>query len=101
MRNTDSEASSPFGAQVSVRASSSRSPMPKKKSLMLKKEEPHVVIIGAGFGGLAVARGLKDVPVRVSLIDKSNHHLFQPLLYQVATAALAAPDIAVPIRKLL
>jgi len=75
--------------------------MPKKKSLMLKKEEPHVVIIGAGFGGLAVARGLKDVPVRVSLIDKSNHHLFQPLLYQVATAALAAPDIAVPIRKLL
>lgn len=69
--------------------------------MMLVKEEPHVVIIGAGFGGLAVARGLKNAPVRVTLIDKSNHHLFQPLLYQVATAALAAPDIATPIRKLM
>jgi len=68
---------------------------------MLEKEEPHVVIVGAGFGGLAVARGLSRARVRISLIDKSNHHLFQPLLYQVATAALAARDIAVPIRKLL
>jgi NADH dehydrogenase len=68
---------------------------------MLKKEETHVVIVGGGFGGLAAARRLSVPGVRVTLIDKSNHHLFQPLLYQVATAGLAAPDIAAPIRKLL
>ncbi|MGE0789474.1 MAG: NAD(P)/FAD-dependent oxidoreductase [Sandaracinaceae bacterium] len=62
---------------------------------------PHVVILGGGFGGLAAARGLRRSPVRVTLIDRSNHHLFQPLLYQVATAALTAPDIAAPLRKLL
>jgi NADH:ubiquinone reductase (H+-translocating) len=68
---------------------------------MLKKEEAHVVILGGGFGGLAAARAL-DVPgVRVTLVDRSNHHLFQPLLYQVATAALAAPDVSAPIRTLL
>jgi NADH dehydrogenase len=68
---------------------------------MLRKEEAHVLILGGGFGGLAAARRL-DVPgVRVTLVDKSNHHLFQPLLYQVATAALAAPDISSPIRQLL
>ncbi|MFO0746663.1 MAG: NAD(P)/FAD-dependent oxidoreductase [Myxococcota bacterium] len=63
--------------------------------------EPHVVIIGGGFGGLAAARELKRAPVRVTVVDARNHHLFQPLLYQVATAALAAPDIAAPIRTLL
>jgi len=68
---------------------------------MLKKHQPHVVIIGGGFAGLAAARALRDAPVRITLIDKSNHHLFQPLLYPVATAALAAPDISAPIRKLL
>jgi NADH dehydrogenase len=68
---------------------------------MLRKEEAHVVIIGGGFGGLAAARRLNVPGVRITLIDKSNHHLFQPLLYQVATAGLAAPDIAAPIRKLL
>jgi NADH dehydrogenase len=68
---------------------------------MLRKEEAHVVIVGGGFGGLAAARQLDRPGVRVTLIDKSNHHLFQPLLYQVATAGLAAPDIAAPIRKLL
>ncbi|MGC4089543.1 MAG: NAD(P)/FAD-dependent oxidoreductase [Polyangiaceae bacterium] len=68
---------------------------------MLKKKEPHVVIIGGGFAGIAAARALRDAAVRITLIDKSNHHLFQPLLYQVATAALAAPDISAPIRKLL
>jgi len=63
--------------------------------------KPHVVIIGGGFGGLYAAKALKRAPVRVTLIDRRNHHLFQPLLYQVATAALAAPDIAAPIRKIL
>nr|MDQ3036365.1 FAD-dependent oxidoreductase [Myxococcota bacterium] len=68
---------------------------------MLRREAPHVVIVGGGFGGLAAARTLKRAPVRITLIDRTNHHLFQPLLYQVATAALAAPDVASPIRKLL
>jgi NADH dehydrogenase len=68
---------------------------------MLKKDKPHVVILGAGFAGLAAARALNHAPVRITLVDRSNHHLFQPLLYQVAAAALAAPDVAAPIRKLL
>ncbi|MFT3927725.1 MAG: NAD(P)/FAD-dependent oxidoreductase [Myxococcales bacterium] len=68
---------------------------------MLQREQPHVVILGAGFAGLSAAKTLKDAKVRITLIDRSNHHLFQPLLYQVATAALAAPDISAPIRKLL
>jgi NADH dehydrogenase len=69
--------------------------------VMLLKEQAHVVILGGGFGGLAAARAL-DVPgVRVTVVDRSNHHLFQPLLYQVASAALAAPDVSAPIRKLL
>lgn len=59
---------------------------------------PHVVIIGGGFGGLAAARALGSAPVEVTLIDRRNHHLFQPLLYQVATAALNPSDIAYPIR---
>jgi NADH:ubiquinone reductase (H+-translocating) len=59
------------------------------------------VIIGGGFGGLAAARGLAGAPVRVTLIDRRNHHLFQPLLYQVATAALNPGDIAYPIRAAL
>src|SRR5271169_1056487 len=61
---------------------------------------PHVVIIGAGFGGLAAAQGLRRAPVRITIIDRSNHHLFQPLLYQVATAALSPADIAAPIRRI-
>ncbi|MEO7363249.1 MAG: NAD(P)/FAD-dependent oxidoreductase [Gemmatimonadaceae bacterium] len=59
---------------------------------------PHVVIIGGGFGGLAAARELAKAPVRVTVIDRTNHHVFQPLLYQVATAGLAPSDITVPIR---
>ena len=62
---------------------------------------PRVVIIGAGFGGLAAARALKRAEVRVTIIDRSNHHVFQPLLYQVATAALSPADIAEPIRRIL
>src|SRR6185503_3135943 len=68
---------------------------------MSKHQLPHVVIVGGGFGGLAVARALRNAPVRVTLVDRSNHHFFQPLLYQVATATLAAGDIAAPIRHLL
>ncbi|MEP6763895.1 MAG: NAD(P)/FAD-dependent oxidoreductase [Gemmatimonadaceae bacterium] len=59
---------------------------------------PHVVIIGGGFGGLAAARELRKAAVRITLIDRNNHHVFQPLLYQVATAGLAPSDITVPIR---
>ena len=59
------------------------------------------MIIGAGFGGLYAARALRDAPVKVTVIDRTNHHVFQPLLYQVATATLAPSDIAVPIRWLL
>jgi NADH dehydrogenase len=62
---------------------------------------PHVVIVGGGFGGLAAAKALRDQPVRVTLLDRRNHHLFQPLLYQVATATLSPGDIAAPIRWIL
>jgi len=61
---------------------------------------PHVVVIGAGFGGMACVAGLRDVPVRVTLVDKHNYHLFQPLLYQVATTTLSPIDIATPVRTL-
>lgn len=61
----------------------------------------HVVIVGGGFGGISVAKELKKSDVAITIIDKSNHHLFQPLLYQVATAALSPGDIAVPIRAIL
>jgi NADH dehydrogenase len=67
----------------------------------MSESRPHVVIVGGGFGGLSAARALRRAPVRVTLVDKSNHHLFQPLLYQVATSALSAPDIAAPLRQLL
>ena len=62
---------------------------------------PHVVVIGGGFGGLTAAKALTRVPVRVTLLDRHNHHLFQPLLYQVATATLSPGDIASPIRWIL
>jgi NADH dehydrogenase len=62
---------------------------------------PHVVILGGGFGGLSAARRLRRAPVRITLVDRRNHHLFQPLLYQVASAGLNASDIAVPIRAIV
>jgi len=62
---------------------------------------PHVVIIGGGFGGLSAARALRSAPVQVTLVDRTNHHLFQPLLYEVATAGLSGPDIAAPLRHIL
>jgi NADH dehydrogenase len=63
-------------------------------------KNPHVVIIGAGFGGLGVAEQLAHVPVDVTLVDKHNYHTFQPLLYQVATAVLNAEDVGAPVRSL-
>lgn len=65
------------------------------------ERQPHVVIVGGGFAGLQAARSLADSPVRVTLVDRRNHHLFQPLLYQVATAALSPANIAQPLRHLL
>src|SRR5438094_5794313 len=62
---------------------------------------PTVVVVGGGFGGLYAARALARAPVRVVLIDRVNYHLFQPLLYQVATAALSPGDIAEPLRTIL
>ena len=67
-----------------------------------RPQEPHrVVIVGAGFGGLEAAFGLAGAPVAITVVDRRNHHLFQPLLYQVATASLATSEIAWPIRYLL
>ncbi len=63
--------------------------------------DPRIVIVGGGFGGLNAARSLGDAPADITLIDRTNHHLFQPLLYQVATAALSSPDISYPIRSVL
>jgi len=63
--------------------------------------DPHVIVIGGGFAGLDAARALAGAPVRVTLLDRHNHHVFQPLLYQVATAALSPGDIASPIRWIL
>jgi NADPH-dependent 2,4-dienoyl-CoA reductase/sulfur reductase-like enzyme len=65
------------------------------------KGQPRIVILGGGFGGLAAARALSRELVRITLVDRRNHHLFQPLLYQVATAALAPSDIALPIRRIM
>src|SRR6185312_16691293 len=63
--------------------------------------EPHIVIVVAGFAGLACAKALGNAPARVTVIDRANYHLFVPLLYQVATAALSPADIARPIRRIL
>lgn len=68
---------------------------------MIDPGKDHVVIVGAGFGGLECTRALSGAPVRITLIDRRNHHLFQPLLYQVATTSLATSEIAWPVRHLL
>src|ERR1043165_3986658 len=62
---------------------------------------PRVLVIGCGFGGLWAAQGLRKAPVALTVIDRTNHHLFTPLLYQVATAGLSAPSVAGPIRHIL
>jgi NADH dehydrogenase len=73
---------------------------PSAASLQPADARPHVVIVGCGFGGLEAARALSRAEVRITLLERTNHHLFQPLLYQVATAGLAAPSIAAPVRHL-
>lgn len=67
----------------------------------MQTKQRHIVIVGGGFGGIAVANALKNTDADVTIIDRLNHHLFQPLLYQVATAALSPGDIAAPIREIL
>ena len=67
----------------------------------MRERPPHVVIVGGGFAGLWATRALASTPLRITLVDRGNHHLFQPLLYQVATAGLSAPDIAAPLRHIL
>ena len=92
-----------------VRESVGRRVWPEDKDLQVQIEEgenmnehlPRVVIVGGGFGGLAAAKALRWSPVEVLLIDRANHHLFQPLLYQVATSVLAPGQIAAPIREIL
>src|SRR5262245_1932430 len=68
---------------------------------MTAEKRPHVVIVGGGFGGLYAAKTLGNQPVDVTLIDKRNFHLFQPLLYQVATGSLSPGDISAPLRATL
>src|SRR5437667_10250115 len=70
-------------------------------SIHTSSRRPRVVIIGAGFGGLSAAKQLAPAPFRVTIVDRHNYHLFQPLLYQVATASLSPGDIASPIRWVL
>src|SRR3954463_13426839 len=67
----------------------------------MPESTPRVVIVGGGFGGLAAAKALKNAPAQIILIDRTNHHLFQPLLYQVATSVLTPGQIGSPIRNIL
>src|SRR5256885_550803 len=67
----------------------------------MDKSSPHIVVLGAGFAGLTFCQTFRHRGARVTLVDRQNHHLFQPLLYQVATAGLSAPEIAQPIRSIL
>jgi NADH dehydrogenase len=75
--------------------------MTQERQALMDANQPHVVIVGGGFGGVAAAKALRGAPVRITLIDRTNHHVFQPLLYQVATSVLSPGDIASPIRGML
>ncbi|MET0813793.1 MAG: NAD(P)/FAD-dependent oxidoreductase, partial [Pseudoxanthomonas sp.] len=68
---------------------------------MNENRAPHLIVVGGGFGGLWATRALGNAAIRITLVDRCNHHLFQPLLYQVATAGLSSPDIAAPLRHIL
>src|SRR6476646_1506144 len=76
-------------------------PLPAKIQSGTRASRPHVVIVGAGVGGLHAAKALAKTPVDVTVIDRRNHHTFQPLLYQVALAVLSPAEIASPIRNVL
>ena len=76
-------------------------PLPAKIQSGTRTGRPHVVIVGAGFGGLHAAKALAKTPVDVTVIDRRNHHTFEPLLYQVALAVLSPASIAQPIRTIL
>src|SRR5690606_38356326 len=88
------------GAPVHRRSQSRRYVL-EPASHTVAAARPRVVIVGAGFGGLSAAKALAGTAVDVTLIDRENHHLFQPLLYQVATAGLSPADIAAPIRSIV
>lgn len=68
---------------------------------MTANKHPHLVVLGAGFGGLTFCQEFNHPEARVTVVDRTNHHLFQPLLYQVAASGLSAPEIAQPIRAIL
>src|ERR1700759_2985316 len=68
---------------------------------MMDGKNPHIVVLGAGFGGLEFCENFRHSDARITVVDRTNHHLFQPLIYQVATAGLSSPDIAQPIRSIL
>src|ERR1035438_3518703 len=68
---------------------------------MAGKLRPRVIVVGGGFGGLETAKSLARLPVQITLLDRKNHHTFQPLRYQVATAGLSPAEIAAPIREIL
>src|SRR6476659_3377585 len=78
-----------------------KEPMPMRNDKSSAAGRPRVVIIGGGFGGLNAAMGLGKADVDVTVVDRRNYHLFQPLLYQVATAGLSPAQIAMPIRHIL
>jgi NADH:ubiquinone reductase (H+-translocating) len=91
-------------APVQTAPSSAAAPESSAKATSLppiNKSNPHIVILGGGFGGLNLAKSLSGTKARITLIDRQNHHLFQPLLYQVATATLSAVEIAKPLRSIL
>src|SRR6476659_535218 len=67
----------------------------------MQQANPRIVVLGAGFGGLTFCQQFRHSNAQITLVDRQNHHLFQPLLYQVASAGLSAPDIAQPIRAIL
>src|ERR1700749_4007838 len=78
----------------------SRSLEQSPTKVKVRHDKPRVVIVGGGFGGIAAAKALRHCDAEVVVIDRRNHHIFQPLLYQVATAVLAPSEVAAPIRQL-
>src|SRR5205823_4918233 len=85
---------------MEVNATQVRTPEANEETQHEQARKPHIVIIGAGFGGLEAAKRLGTQPVEVTVIDRNNFHLFQPMLYQVATAGLSPADISTPIRHI-